>query len=763
MDQNGDKVTKPSVKLTTWKNEPTYTDLYDDYSGAQDDHALFIADLERWAVNMDGGPEIKTSKGKSVVRPLVIRRQLEWTIPMIEEPFLNTRRMFNVYPRTHEDVESARQNQLLLNYQWENKIGKVALINDIARTIASEGTVIVKTGWESEEEEFETTEMRPVYAEAEESLMMLQQAVQSGQMAPEQAEAMYQTGEPMQIGEEEVAVTKTVFVKNNPTHEVCENENVTIDPTCMGVLSDAQFIVHEYDIDWSTLKENEYSKSVEVDEEGNEVVVESGIYKNLKSINVDQESDTVDEYDNDISPEDDTHFEFQDKARKKMRAYEYWGEWDIDGSGIVTQIVGTWIGTTMIRMEENPFPFEGLPFDLAKYMPRKSKIHGEPDGELTADNQLSIGKLKRAAHDITADKAVGQEFINEQFFSGPLQKDNYNNGRTVYFRNGMDPKTSIYRSSVDPVPNVVFNMIGMENAEAESMSGTKSFNDGISGASMGASVGGIKSAEDAISKRKLSILRRVADLVTSLGEKDLAMDQMYIEESEVVRITNEDFQTIKREDIQGNYDLSVEISTPEKDDNTAEKLNMLMQTNAASMNPEMSKMVYSKMADLWNMPELAEEFRTFEPEGPSPQEQELMQMRMDNAKLENKKLQMEIMMLAKDIESEDSKIIERKSRSVENLEADTLEKQAQAKENEATANLKNAQAEKLRSERDQIDQDFMYEYDGQKRKDHEMDKEFDARTSAEKEVIKNGPERREARVDRAELLAGSDVTNQGVV
>jgi len=190
---------------------------------------------------------------------------------------------------------------------------------------------------------------------------------------------------------------------------------------------------------------------------------------------------------------------------------------------------------------------------------------------------------------------------------------------------------------------------------------------------------------------------------------------------------------------------------------------MLMQTNAASMNPEMSKMVYSKMADLWNMPELAEEFRTFEPEGPSPQEQELMQMRMDNAKLENKKLQMEIMMLAKDIESEDSKIIERKSRSVENLEADTLEKQAQAKENEATANLKNAQAEKLRSERDQIDQDFMYEYDGQKRKDHEMDKEFDARTSAEKEVIKNGPERREARVDRAELLAGSDVTNQGVV
>lgn len=46
---------------------------------------------------------------------------------------------------------------------------------------------------------------------------------------------------------------------------------------------------------------------------------------------------------------------FRDPARKRITAYEYWGNWDINGDGTKTAIVATFVGSTMIRCELNPF------------------------------------------------------------------------------------------------------------------------------------------------------------------------------------------------------------------------------------------------------------------------------------------------------------------------------------------------------------------------------------------------------------------------
>ena len=106
-------------------------------------------------------------------------------------------------------------------------------------------------------------------------------------------------------------------------------------------------------------------------------------------------------------------------------------------------------------------------------------------------------------------------------------------------------------------------------------------------------------------------------------------------------------------------------------------------------------------------------------------------MQMENMKLENQKLKMEIMNLAKDIESEDSKIVERQSRTIENVEADTKMKSAQAAENMATAELNTARAAKLDAETDVINQGFLNEHDGVNQQRHEADKEFDAMAAEE--------------------------------
>ncbi len=734
----------------SWTNEPTFDDLYKDYKAAQSDQSIYLAELEVYKTNYDGGVLPSIPKGKSRAQPKLIRKQAEWEYPQIEEPFLNTKDMFDVEPRTAEDKPGARQNEDLINYQWEVKINKVDLVGDIVKTIVDEGTVIVKTGWESDEDVVMVDKEVPIYASAEESMAILEQAVASGKMTQDQAQQILMAGKPVPVGSEIIQVEEEKLVKNQPSYEVCDNRNIVLDPTAKRT-ENLQFIIHEYDTDMSTLQQEEYKVSIEVDPEtGKEIKEEYGIYHNLNKINVN--SGDYNTYDESLYNDDDkttTSFEFQDAPRKKLRAYEYWGYWDIDGDGETECIVATWIDNVMIRMEKTPFPFKDLPFSIGKYMLVKNEVTGQPPGALLIENQNSIGKMTRAAHDITSDQAVGQNFIDEEFFAGPSQRDNYKSGKTVYFRHGMDPKVSIHKQSIDSVPPVVFQMIDYQTGDAESMSGTKVFGQGINSQALGSVATGIRSSLDAAAKRKLSLLRRVSqDIFVDLAKKTIMMNQVFLSEEEVIRVTNSEYVPIRREDIAGEYDVTVDVSTPEKDNETAEKLNMMMQTNAASMDPELAKIIYAEMAHLWKKPALEKKILEYQPQ-PDPAAEEMKRTQLENAQLENQKLKMEIEKLAKDIESENSKITERQSRTAQNLDSES-------EENMANARYKNAQAQNLESVSDLNNQKFVRIQDGTARAETKEDNEFGHTSKQEQQALKQQMENQKSEQNREAVVQERD-------
>lgn len=703
----------------SWKNEPTFDDLNKDREAAGNYQNTIRENLNRWEESRDGGKPIKVKKGKSSDRPKLIRKQNEWKYPTLEEPFLNTQDMFEINPRTFEDKDAAFQNGIVLNYQWATKINKVKLIGDIVRTVVDEGTVIVKTGWDMEEGVKIVEEEQPVYASPEESAILMQQAVESGEMSPEEYEARVQTGEPFAVGMEKVYVERETLIKNQPTYEVCNNANTIIDPTCEGIMDNAQFVIHEYSTSYSDLKKQEYNRVKEEDENGNIVINEFGIYKNLNLIKDNEDGEYIyDEYDSESAQ----NYKFNDSPRKKLRAFEYWGYWDIHGTGETVPIVATWVGKTIVRMEENPFPHKRLPFSVATYMPIKKETFGEPDAELLIENQNAIGKMTRAIHDITSNQAVGQEFIDEQFFASPVQKDNYENGRTTYFRHGLDPRLSIYKNNITEAPGVAFDVIAQNKAEAESMSGSSPFTGGNASASaLNSSATGIRSALDATSKRELSILRRLSDMLfKDMARMTIAMNQKYLDDTEIIRVTNEDFTAIRRDDLEGEFDLKIDVSTPEKDNETAERLMTLMQTNAANMAPEIANMHYVKIAKLWKQPDLAKEIEEYEPK-PDPIAEQIKQLELENAILTNQKLK-------KDIEVADSMIHERISRVVEN-ETDVENKTSQME-------LRKAQTRKLESESDSLDQDFVDRRSGISRQRELEDKQIDYESKASIEELK---------------------------
>lgn len=722
--------TGPS-KLTTWKNEPTWSDLHKDYEGALEDHNIFLEKLEGWRLSRDGGPAVKAGKTKSKIRPRTIRKQSELTYAALEEPLLNSNDMYKIKGRESSDKQGAELNKTMINYQWSTVIDRVGFVNDLSRSITDDGTVVVKTGWEVEEKVRKVTKMQPIYASPEQSFELIQRAVSEGKMSEEQANQLIQEGKPMQVGEEEIEVEETYLHKNNPTYDVCDVENVIFDPTCKGRAELAQFIIHEYDIDWSELKMNEYKEEEIEDEDGNIYKETSGIYKNLKYINTETDDYPEDDHDYVKPYMVGQNFKFNDKARKKLRAYEYWGFWDINGDDEKVTIVATWIGKTLIRLEEQPFVFDELPFDSTSYMPKKGDIHGEPDAELFKDNQDAIGNYKRAVQDMVSEQAIGQEFIDEQFFAGPLEENNYKEKRTVKFRHGMNPKEAIHKTKIEPISPTVLNLIDRENAEIETYTGSLTFNRAKGGEnSLQAGDTRVRSSMESSTKREMGVLRRISNLMVNIGRKTVMMNQAYLSEEEVVRVTNKEYVKIKREDLQGEYDLTVEISTPEKDNEMAAKLIMLMQTNQANMDQELAKMIYVQITELWKLFGLSGEIKQYEPK-PDPAQQKIQELQIQQLELGNKKIRMEMLEIAKKLESEDSKIKERETRGVENINADVKLKRAKAL-------LAEAEAEKVQSEIDVIDQEFLNEYDEPltKQERHERDKEFDAMSKAEQEAIK---------------------------
>ena len=145
---------------------------------------------------------------------------------------------------------------------------------------------------------------------------------------------------------------------------------------------------------------------------------------------------------------------------------------------------------------------------------------------------------------------------------------------------------------------------------------------------------------------------------------------------------------------------------------------MLLQTNAASMDPAEARIIRAAIAKLWKQPGIAKQIESYQPQ-PDPVQEELGRLALEEAR-------MKIQLLHKQIEEMDSRIVERISRSEENLQADTVAKQAKAIAEKARAEEYLASAELKREQADALAADFVKDATGQKRAEHEMDREYDA-------------------------------------
>lgn len=606
--------------------------------------------IARRVSEYQGKPYGNEQKGKSAIVSLDIKRQSEWAHAALVDPFVGATDVIKCTPVTWEDREAARQNELLLNTQFCRQFDRYNFMTNAIKVLDMEATCVIQTGWEYEDEK----------------IMVDREVVAVDEYT----------------GEEYIAIEKieeTKVLTNRPTAVVRRNEDVYVDPTCMGDHDKMQFVIVRYETDLSTLKQD-------------------GRYKNLDKIQVGSEdANSHDDYETKYSKV--SSFTFEDNPRKKMVMYEYWGNYDINNDGIAEPIVCAWVGSTVIRLELNPYPDKKPPFIIVPFNKIPFEIYGESNADLISDNQKIKTAITRGIIDNMNQSNNGMIGIKKGALD-PGNREKFMKGKPFEFNGSPN---DFWQGSFNNIPGSAFDMLALMNNEIESITGIKSFSGGITGSSLGGTATGARGALDATSTRRLNIVRNIAEnLVKPLMRKWMAYNSEFLEESEVVRITNEEFVEVRRDDLAGKIDIDITVSTQEDNAARAQELGFLLQTLGSALPFDMTRMIMAEIAKLSKLPTLEKSILEYKQE-PDPIQQKMQELELAKLEAEIQRLKADAM---------------HKIASSQENEADREEKMAQAQ-------LKRAQARKAESEADMVDLNFM-----------KADEQIDEQNAVEKELMK---------------------------
>lgn len=691
-DDTFEPIDNQEPNLTDWKKEPTIALLKEDLEMARNPHDAHMRRVEDWrdCYNATGEYAAPDIKGRSRVAPKLVRKLVEWRIPALSEPFLAAPDLFEVEPVTWEDTGAAEQNQLVLNYQFRTKIQLQQFIERAVRRCATEGTAVIRTGWHYDDVDVEEEVPEFEYVANETLAPTYDQILQQMQEDPSVYDTIpanikkgldyyTETGislEVTQVGSNLEKVSKVIA--NHPTVEVCDIGSVYVDPTCQGDLSKAKFVIYEFETCMADLRKD-------------------GKYKNLEKINEQLATQPLSPVSSQSS--EYSGYNFKDSDRKRILAYEYWGYFDRDDNGTLQPMVATWVADTIIHLDDNPFPDKKFPFVFIPLMPIQDSVYGEPDAELLKDNQKILGATTRGMVDLFGRSANGQTGFSKGFLDA-TNFTRYKNGEDYYFnpQNG-NAANSIFTHKFPEIPQSVMYMQQYWNGDAEALTGVKAFSQGMNGAQLGDTAAAVRSAMDAASKRELSILRRISEGIIQLGRKFITMNAMFLTEQDYIRITNTEFVPVRPDDLSGEFDLKLSISTAEEDAAKIQQLSFLLQTGQQTMPFEYVKMIYSKIAKLSKMPDLAHFIEQYQPQ-PDPLQQKMQELEMAKVQAD-----------------------------IEEANARAAEARAKTRVHDAEVQVRNARASDIQSKTDKTNLDFMKEAQGVK---HQEDIEkINAQTAAQ--------------------------------
>ena len=147
------------------------------------------------------------------------------------------------------------------------------------------------------------------------------------------------------------------------------------------------------------------------------------------------------------------------------------------------------------------------------------------------------------------------------------------------------------------------------------------------------------------------------------------MNAMLLTEDDVIRLTNDIYIPVDPDNLNGDFDLKIDISTAEEDAAKVQDLAFLLQTGQGSFPFDFTKKILAEIARLKKLPDLAKFIESYTPE-PDPVEQQKAQLELRKMELENMKIEAEIAEIANKARVNDAEVEVRNQRAGK-LQSDT--------------------------------------------------------------------------------------------
>ena len=488
---------------------------------------------------------------------------IEWALPSLMKVFTGSDEVITIAGVTEEDDNKAETMQELLVYQLQRQNKFFPILYNWIKDSLITGLGIIKCYWERTEGY--TTEQAKLNNEA------LQALIQTGvEVTDIQGPDIY--------GDFDVTYQSPYYVKNAPKIENILISEFIYSPDAKN-LDEANFVAHKRTVTMSYLREREAQ----------------GVYANIDDIKVDKFKgslyDPIDEVvgDNyvDITQE-------EQKARQEVVIYECYTKIDINGDGILEDMIITICGDTIIRMEQNYMgrhPFFAISPTKDPHRIWVKRSYAELIGELQ-DLKVALTRQIMQNVALTNDPKM---LLDET----AINIDDFVQGRKVVrMKAGHSLHEVAMPMPVTPLSPQTFTFLEWVEGQKENRTGITRYNQGLDANSLNKTATGISAILGQSSQRLELVARMFAETgLYELFRFMVSLNQKFIDQATVIRLTNKEMR-ITPEDLDGSFDLIVNagISIATKESTimaTQTLLTAIMQANAGGYMVSTPENIYN--------------------------------------------------------------------------------------------------------------------------------------------------------------------------
>ena len=490
---------------------------------------------------------------------------IEWALPSLMKVFTGSDEVITIAGVTEEDDTKAETMQELLVYQLQRQNKFFPILYNWMKDALITGMGIIKCYWERTEGY--TTEQTTLNNEA--------------------LQALQQTGVPIVsiegpdiYGDFVVTYQSPYYVKNAP-----KIENILVSDFIYSSdaksLEEANFVAQKRKVTMSYLREREAQDVyANIDEIKTEDFRQSKIESPIEQVIGDKYNDLT--------------FNQEDKARLEVVIYECYTKMDINGDGILEDMIITICGDTIIRIEQNYMgrhPFFTISPTKDPHRIWVKRSYAELIGEL---QDLKVALTRQIMQNVALNNDPKMLLAEDA-----INIDDYIQGRKVIrMKSGHSLNEVAMPMPVHPLSPQTFQFLEYIEGQKENRTGITRYNQGLDANSLNKTATGISAILGQSSQRLELIARMFAETgIYELFRFMVSLNQKFIDQNTVIRLTNKSLK-INPEDLTGNFDLVVNagISIATKESTimaTQTLLTALMQANAGGYMVSTPENIYN--------------------------------------------------------------------------------------------------------------------------------------------------------------------------